>query len=140
MVTNVDVERNKSGHATGNVRILLRVEAFAILAASATLFFLSGGELWVFAALFFAPDLSLIGFLVSKKVGAAFYNAVHSYALHAVLGIAGFVTGTEIFWQIALILVAHAAFDRSLGYGLKYAAGFGHTHLGRIGKPASGDG
>jgi len=29
-------------------------------------------------------------------------------------------------------LIAH--FDRMLGYGLKYASGFGDTHLGRIGR------
>ena len=39
----------------------------------------------------------------------------------------------------ALHLVAHAAFDRSLGYGLKYALGFRHTHLGLIGRPGPGD-
>jgi hypothetical protein len=50
-----------------------------------------------------------------------------------VLAVAGVLTGLAILWQVALILVAHAAFDRSLGYGLKYAAGFRHTHLGPIG-------
>lgn len=140
MTTNADAEQNQSGHATGNVRLVLRVEAFAILVASTTLFFLFGGELWVFVVLFFAPDLSFIGYAISRKAGAVFYNIAHSYALHAALAITGVLTGLAILWQIALILVAHAAFDRSLGYGLKYAAGFGHTHLGRIGKPASGDG
>jgi hypothetical protein len=27
-------------------------------------------------------------------------------------------------------------FDRLLGFGLKYPLGFGHTHLGRMGKEA----
>jgi hypothetical protein len=49
------------------------------------------------------------------------------------LAIAGVLTSLEIPWQVALIFVAHAAFDRSLGYGLKYAAGFRHTHVGPIG-------
>lgn len=35
---------------------------------------------------------------------------------------------------LALIWVAHIGFDRALGYGLKYASGFGDTHLGRIGR------
>jgi hypothetical protein len=35
---------------------------------------------------------------------------------------------------IAMIWLAHIGFDRALGYGLKYASGFGFTHLGRIGK------
>lgn len=33
-----------------------------------------------------------------------------------------------------LIWSAHIGFDRALGYGLKYASGFGATHLGRIGR------
>jgi hypothetical protein len=88
---------------------------------------------WVFAVLFFAPDLSFVGYFVGKKAGAALYNAVHSYTLPAVLAIAGVLTGLTILWHVALIFVARAAFDRSLGYGLKYAAGFRHTHLGPIG-------
>ncbi len=128
------------GHATGQIRQLLRVEALAILAASTTVYFLFGGEFWMFAVLFFAPDLSFVGYAVSKKAGAVCYNAVHSYALHAALAVAGLLTGLAILWQVALIFAAHAAFDRSLGYGLKYAAGFHHTHLGPIGKPTRGSG
>jgi len=116
------------------------VEALSILAASAVLFFVLGGELWIFAVLFFVPDLSFVGYVVNKRAGAVCYNAVHSYTLHAALAVAGLLTGHSILWQIALIFSAHAAFDRSLGYGLKYAAGFHHTHLGPIGKPTRGDG
>jgi hypothetical protein len=36
--------------------------------------------------------------------------------------------------SLALIWVAHIGFDRLLGYGLKYATAFGHTHLGVVGK------
>ena len=35
---------------------------------------------------------------------------------------------------VALIWLAHIGIDRALGYGLKYEAGFGFTHLGRIGR------
>lgn len=35
---------------------------------------------------------------------------------------------------LAAIWLAHVGFDRALGYGLKYARGFSHTHLGTIGK------
>lgn len=31
------------------------------------------------------------------------------------------------------VLLGHSAFDRLLGYGLKYGTGFGNTHLGRVG-------
>ena len=132
-----DLDRIDRGYATGGVQQLLRVEALAIFAASATLFFSLGGELWIFAVLFFAPDLSLAGYAVSRKAGAALYNAVHGYAMPAVMAIVGVLTGLTILWHLALIFAAHAAFDRSLGYGLKYAAGFRHTHLGPIGKPST---
>jgi hypothetical protein len=36
-----------------------------------------------------------------------------------------------------MIWLAHIGFDRALGYGLKYVAGFASTHLGRIGKPTN---
>ena len=39
--------------------------------------------------------------------------------------------------SIAMIWLAHIGFDRALGYGLKYATGFGFTHLGRIGKKST---
>ena len=133
MNTKTDFGQSDSGQATGQVKLLLRVEALAVFAACTALFFLFGGELWTFALLFFAPDLSLVGYAWGSKAGAVLYNAVHSYSLHAVLGVAGVVTGIDIFWQVALIFVAHAAFDRSLGFGLKYAPGFRHTHLGTIG-------
>jgi hypothetical protein len=139
MNNNAGLEHSDRGYPTGMVLWLLRAEALAMFAASTALFFLLGGELWLFAVLFFAPDLSIAGYAAGRKAGAVLYNTVHSYAIHAVLAVAGVLTGLEILWQIGLIFVAHAAFDRSLGYGLKYAAGFRHTHLGPIGKPAPDD-
>ncbi|NIT59671.1 MAG: DUF4260 family protein, partial [Aliifodinibius sp.] len=38
-----------------------------------------------------------------------------------------------------IIWCAHIGFDRVLGYGLKYSAGFGFTHLGFIGRFAKSD-
>lgn len=136
MMTQIDGNGTEPGHATGKVLWLLRLEALSIFAASTALFFYSDGGIWLFAILFFAPDLSIVGYFLGPKAGAALYNAVHSYAAHAALAIAGVVADLPVLWQVALIFVAHAAFDRSLGYGLKYAAGFRHTHLGSIGKPA----
>ena len=42
----------------------------------------------------------------------------------------------HLIQQIAAIWVAHVGFDRALGYGLKYADGFGFTHLGLKGRAA----
>ena len=68
------------------------------------------------------------------RLGAAIYNLVHTYALALVLVLAGFFGALPALTAAGLILVAHIGIDRALGYGLKYATGFGDTHLGRIGR------
>lgn len=45
----------------------------------------------------------------------------------------GFALGSPLTLSIAMIWLAHIGIDRALGYGLKYQAGFGFTHLGRAG-------
>ena len=44
------------------------------------------------------------------------------------------VLGQFVLLPFALIWVNHIGIDRLMGYGLKYPAGFGWTHLGRLGK------
>lgn len=85
-----------------------------------------------FAALFLLPDLSMLGYFLGPRPGAALYNTAHNYAVPAVVaGIAWLTFGFSPLW---LIWFAHIAFDRLLGYGLKLDTGFRHTHLGLIGK------
>jgi hypothetical protein len=50
---------------------------------------------------------------------------------------ARFANFSPLILSIAMIWLAHIGFDRALGYGLKYAGGFGFTHLERIGKPST---
>jgi hypothetical protein len=47
---------------------------------------------------------------------------------------AGLAGADPLVLSLAMIWLAHIGIDRALGYGLKYATGFGFTHLGRIGK------
>jgi len=51
--------------------------------------------------------------------------------------VAGFAMAAPLVLSLAMIWLAHIGFDRAQGYGLKYGAGFGFTHLGRIGKEAT---
>jgi Domain of unknown function (DUF4260) len=99
-----------------------------------------GGSWWIFAVLFFAPDLSFIAYLSDPRSGAIVYNAAHSYMAPVVLLTVGLAIAEPLTLSIAMIWLAHIGFDRALGYGLKYSAGFGCTHLGRIGRigPKSG--
>jgi hypothetical protein len=123
-----------SGAATGSVRTVLRLEGLAMLATATTGYFVLGGNPWFFALLFFAPDLSFLFYTAGPRTGALAYNTVHSYLLPAVLGALGWLTGTDLLWQLALVFAAHIGFDRSFGYGLKYATAFNATHLGTVGK------
>ena len=75
-------------------------------------------------------------FPVNNPYGAVVYNAAHSLVGPIALAIAGLLLPSLPALALALIWVAHIGFDRLLGYGLKYAAGFGFTHLGRIGRDA----
>jgi len=62
---------------------------------------------------------------------------VHSYMTPMILMVAGFAMASPLVLSIAMIWLAHIGIDRALGYGLKYSAGFGFTHLGRIGRDAA---
>ena len=46
----------------------------------------------------------------------------------------GALRGWSVAVAVALIWLAHIGIDRMLGYGLKHARGFGHTHLGPAGR------
>jgi hypothetical protein len=88
----------------------------------------------LFFALFLAPDISFLTFLLSKKAGTISYNIFHHRGLIALLIITGFALKNDWLIKIGLIFMAHSSFDRIAGYGLKYLDSFDHTHLGWIGK------
>ncbi len=122
------------GAVTGGVRILLRLEGLTLFAGMVLLYWIWGGSWWLFVILFLAPDLSFIAYLSDPKSGAIVYNAAHSYMAPVALLTTGFATGEPLTLSLAMIWLAHIGIDRALGYGLKYQAGFGFTHLGRIGR------
>lgn len=122
------------GFVRATPRSLLRVEGLAALAFSVFGFHALGGSWALFAVLFLTPDLSMLGYLAGPRIGAAAYNSAHAYIGPALLAAAGLVLATPLPTQLALIWAAHVGFDRMLGYGLKYPAAFGHTHLGPVGR------
>jgi hypothetical protein len=123
-----------TGAVTGGLRTLLRLEGLTLLAGMTLLYAVWGGSWWVYFILFLAPDLSFAAYLAGPKAGAVVYNAAHSYLAPTMLMVTGFGMTAPLVLSIAMIWLAHIGFDRALGYGLKYFAGFGFTHLGRIGK------
>ena len=117
--------------------LLQRLEGLAALALGVAAYAWLGQSWWVFALLFLAPDLAMLGYLRSPRLGALTYNLGHTYAAPAVLALAGLALG-PLAYGIAAIWTAHIGFDRLLGYGLKLEAGFEQTHLGPIGKARRG--
>lgn len=113
-------------------RILLHLEGLAVLLAS--LFAYSKlGALWsLFAWLFLAPDLSMLGYLVNKPIGALAYNIAHTYIVALSLVAIGYFGGNAFLLALGVIFCAHIGFDRLLGFGLKYPQEFRSTHLQRV--------
>jgi hypothetical protein len=70
----------------------------------------------------------MIGYAINARVGAITYNAIHSYIGPLVGGYALF-TSKHLPLLLALVWIAHIAFDRILGFGLKYTTCFKDTHL-----------
>lgn len=117
------------------MRFLLRLEsllAFRLL----VLFYRHLGGTWgTYIRCFLAPDLALLVFLASDRVGSVLYNITHSTLLPGMLiATAYFVLHRVDYASLALIWLSHVHFDRALGYGLKSFGSFRETHLGRIGK------
>jgi hypothetical protein len=140
--TTVDRDRRETKALVGGGRspayflarpaALLRSEGITMLVGSALLYWLYGGSWWMFALLLLAPDASMLGYLGGPRLGAAAYNAFHSYPLPAALAAFGLLGGFPLAPAVALVWFAHIGMDRTVGYGLKYPTAFGDTHLGRV--------
>ena len=113
-------------------RRLLHLEGFALFAAGLALYIDADFSIVALVLLFLVPDLSALGYLVNKRVGALAYNSVHTEALPLALGAVGLIADADVAVQVALIWLAHIGLDRMLGYGLKYPSDFGDTHLQRV--------
>lgn len=124
------------GITTGGVRTLLRLEGACVLAASVACYAYHGAGWGWFAACFLLPDLALLAYLGGARAGALAYNTTHAYPGALACLVAGVLVASPAWLAAGLIWCAHIGFDRMLGYGLKYARGFGCTHLGRIGREA----
>jgi len=118
------------------MKTILKLEEAAMAFAGIYFIYLHnlGLPVWAWVLLFFSPDIGMVGYAVNNKVGAVSYNLFHHKAVAIALAFAGYFMLNEVFVAIGALLFAHSSFDRMLGYGLKYYAGFGETHLGRVGK------
>jgi hypothetical protein len=114
---------------------LLKAEEAALLSLAVTLNqMMIPYAGWLYWALFLAPDLSMIGYLVNTRVGAAMYNIAHHKGTAVLCFALGLILSSIPLQFTGLLLLGHSSFDRILGYGLKFPDNFKNTHLGWIGK------
>lgn len=112
--------------------IKLEEVAMSLLAIYFLSFHSLGLSWWVWALLFFAPDISMLGYLINTRVGAFSYNIFHHKGLALVIAVLGMYFKLEHLIAVGILLFAHASFDRIWGYGLKYSDNFKNTHLGAL--------
>lgn len=123
---------------------LLRLEGLAVFLGALALYWMATsrfgvpGAGWWTIVLFFAPDLSILAYLLGPRRGALAYNCLHSYAAPLILIAMELAIGNYTAANLLLLWVAHIGLDRALGYGLKYPDAFGSTHLGRAGRSNAG--
>ncbi len=113
-------------------RLLLALEGLSLFVGSILIYAYLGGGWLPFIALLLVPDVSMVGYLVNKQLGATVYNIVHTISLPLALGLTGLALNEVNIMLIASIWMAHIGMDRTAGYGLKYAVSFKETHLNRV--------
>ncbi len=113
---------------------ILQFESLSLFGLSILLFSLLSYSWWVYPLLLLTPDIGMIGYLVSAKVGACTYNFTHSFTLGIFLYAVGMLFVTPALGLAGIIIIGHAGMDRFFGFGLKHTDSFKHTHLGWIGQ------
>ncbi len=112
-----------------------RIEATAMLVAALVAYAQLGFSWGTFALCFFLPDLSIAVYLLGARAGGIAYNGAHFFLWPILVGAFGVLEGVPVAQQAALVWAAHIAFDRALGWGLKYEQSFCHTDMGRKSLP-----
>ncbi|MFK7730564.1 MAG: DUF4260 domain-containing protein [Pseudomonadales bacterium] len=107
-----------------------RLECAVVLFASFLVYYHMGFSWGLFAVLFFIPDLSLFAYLKGPKIGGTVYNLAHCFIGPILLGFFSLYSANPLLQAISLIWLAHAAFDRAIGWGLKYPDSFCNTDMG----------
>ena len=112
--------------------ILLRTEGALVFALSLIFYQSLGARGWVFIVAFLWPDLFMVGYLISVRLGSQLYNLVHTSILPFALVGVSYYKQSNALMSFALIWLAHIGLDRALGFGLKYPTFFKDTHLQRV--------
>ncbi|MEM7297445.1 MAG: DUF4260 domain-containing protein, partial [Bacteroidota bacterium] len=111
---------------------LIKVEELAMFLVSIFFFAQLDYAWWVYVALILAPDIGMVGYAASTKIGAMTYNLFHHKGIAIAIWVAGIYAGSSDLQLAGIILFGHSSMDRLLGYGLKFSDSFKHTHLGNL--------
>jgi hypothetical protein len=101
------------------MKTLIRLEELAFVVLSFYLFLALDYAWWWFPLLFFTPDVSLIGYLINRNIGATTYNFIHHKALAILLYLFGGFTQLPVLQLAGLVMFGHASLDRLLGFELQ---------------------
>lgn len=110
----------------------LKIEGLTLALLMLVLTYKGGHPLWFLPATFLLFDVSCVGYLFNKKIGALLYNLGHSSILPTLLLIAGILLQNQAMQLWSYSWLFHTGIDRTLGYGLKFRTSFKHTHLGKL--------
>ncbi len=118
------------------LKYVVSVEYLTAAILVAVFYVTVGGFAWYWLPIsFFLFDISLVGYLISKHIGALTYNLIHSLVGPVILTLGYIVIDSKPAWLfIVLLWLFHIFVERALGMGLKHSKGLHHTHLGPIGK------
>jgi hypothetical protein len=122
------------GTVVGTPRRLLRVEGATLFAGSLIAYSTTDQAWWLVPLTLLLPDLTMIGYLGSTRLGSYLYNLGHCTPVPAAIVAIGWWQDKSLVVALGLIWLAHIGLDRLIGYGLKYDDHFQHTHLGRLGR------
>jgi hypothetical protein len=117
----------------GLPRLFLHLEGATLLVLATGLYYWGGSPWWIYVAFFFAPDVAFFAYFAGQRAGALVYNALHTTLGPAILVLLSVAYEfAPLATAGAAIWAAHIGYDRMLGYGLKYPAGYRYTHLGKL--------
>ena len=116
------------------MKTIIKLEELGLLLFGIYFFGLLNYQWWWFLVLILMPDFSMIGYVFGNKAGVFSYNLFHHRGIAVLVYFVGIYFHQNEIQLAGVILFSHSSFDRMLGYGLKYEAGFKYTHLGLIGK------
>lgn len=117
-----------------NMKAILKLEELALFLLGIVAYTQLDIKWWWFPLLLLTPDIGALGYVINTKTGAVTYNLFHHRGIAVAVLLIGFYFDNFGMLLAGVILFSHIAFDRMLGYGLKYPDSFKNTHLGNIGK------